>query len=70
MSNVREHILQTTCDLMEKQGYHGTGLTEVVKQAALQKGRCIIIFLKARSKLHLKRFCNQAKRLPSGYKTD
>jgi hypothetical protein len=26
MSNAREQILQTTCALLEKQGYHGTGL--------------------------------------------
>ena len=38
MSNVREHILQTTCDLMEKQGYHGTGLNEIVKESGAPKG--------------------------------
>jgi TetR/AcrR family transcriptional repressor of lmrAB and yxaGH operons len=38
MSNAREQILQTTCDLMEKQGYHGTGLNEVVKMSGAPKG--------------------------------
>lgn len=38
MSKVREHILQTTCDLMEKQGYHGTGLNEIVKESGAPKG--------------------------------
>lgn len=38
MSNVREHILQTTCNLMEKQGYHGTGLNEIVKESGAPKG--------------------------------
>ena len=38
MSNVRGHILQTTCDLMEKQGYHGTGLNEIVKESGAPKG--------------------------------
>ena len=38
MSNVREHILQTTCDLMEKQGYYGTGLNEIVKESGAPKG--------------------------------
>jgi TetR/AcrR family transcriptional regulator, lmrAB and yxaGH operons repressor len=38
MSNVREKILQTTCDLMEKQGYHGTGLNEIVKKSGAPKG--------------------------------
>lgn len=38
MSNAREQILQTTCDLMEKQGYHGTGLNEIVKESGSPKG--------------------------------
>lgn len=38
MSNAREHILQTTCNLMEKQGYHGTGLNEIVKESGAPKG--------------------------------
>ena len=38
MSNIRDHILQTTCDLMEKQGYHGTGLNEIVKESGAPKG--------------------------------
>ena len=70
MSNVREYILQTTCDLMEKQGYYGTGLNEIVKESGAPKVLCTIISLKARNKSPLKPFCNQAKRLPSGYKMD
>jgi len=38
MSNVREHILQTTFNLMEQQGYHGTGLNEIVKESGAPKG--------------------------------
>ncbi|MBC7878625.1 MAG: TetR/AcrR family transcriptional regulator [Anaerolineales bacterium] len=38
MSNTREQILQTTCGLMEKQGYHGTGLNEIVKESGAPKG--------------------------------
>ena len=38
MSNAREQILQTTCDLLEKQGYHGTGLNEIVKESGAPKG--------------------------------
>lgn len=44
MSNVREHILQTTCDLMEKQGYHGTGLNEIVKESGAPKGSLYYYF--------------------------
>ena len=38
MSNVRGQILQTTCDLLEKQGYHGTGLNEIIKESGAPKG--------------------------------
>jgi len=38
MSRVREQILQTTCSLLEKQGYHGTGLNEIVKESGAPKG--------------------------------
>ena len=38
MTIAREQILKTTCDLMEKQGYHGTGLNEIVKESGSPKG--------------------------------
>jgi TetR/AcrR family transcriptional repressor of lmrAB and yxaGH operons len=44
MSNAREHILQTTCDLLEKQGYHGTGLNEIVKESGAPKGSLYYYF--------------------------
>jgi TetR/AcrR family transcriptional repressor of lmrAB and yxaGH operons len=44
MSNAREQILQTTCDLLEKQGYHGTGLNEIVKQSGAPKGSLYYYF--------------------------
>jgi TetR/AcrR family transcriptional regulator, lmrAB and yxaGH operons repressor len=44
MSNVREQILQTTCDLLEKQGYHGTGLNEIVKESGAPKGSLYYYF--------------------------
>ena len=44
MSNVREQILQTTCDLLEKQGFHGTGLNEIVKQSGAPKGSLYYYF--------------------------
>jgi len=44
MSNVREQILKTTCDLLEKQGYHGTGLNEIVKESGAPKGSLYYYF--------------------------
>jgi TetR/AcrR family transcriptional regulator, lmrAB and yxaGH operons repressor len=38
MTVAREQILKTTCELLEKQGYHGTGLNEIVQQSGAPKG--------------------------------
>jgi len=38
MNYAREHILQTTCNLMEKQGCHATGLNEIVRESGSPKG--------------------------------
>ena len=44
MSNARDQILQTTCLLLEKQGYHGTGLNEIVKESGAPKGSLYYYF--------------------------
>jgi len=44
MSNAREQILHTTCDLMERQGYYGTGLNEIVKESGAPKGSLYYYF--------------------------
>jgi TetR/AcrR family transcriptional repressor of lmrAB and yxaGH operons len=44
MSNAREQILQATCDLLEKQGYYGTGLNEIVKESGAPKGSLYYYF--------------------------
>jgi TetR/AcrR family transcriptional repressor of lmrAB and yxaGH operons len=44
MSNARDQILQTTCTLLEKQGYHGTGLNEIVKESGAPKGSLYYYF--------------------------
>lgn len=38
MSDTREHIIQTTSQLLEKQGYHGTGLNEIIRESGTPKG--------------------------------
>lgn len=44
MSNAREQILKTTCTLLEKQGYHGTGLNEIIKESKSPKGSLYYYF--------------------------
>jgi TetR/AcrR family transcriptional repressor of lmrAB and yxaGH operons len=38
MSSAREKILKTASELMEKQGYHGTGLNEIIQTSGAPKG--------------------------------
>lgn len=44
MSTVREQILQTTSSLLEKQGFHGTGLNEIIKESGAPKGSLYYYF--------------------------
>lgn len=44
MSNSRDQILLTTCDLLENQGFHATGLSEIVKESGAPKGSIYYYF--------------------------
>ena len=44
MHPVRDQILQTTISLLEKQGYHATGLNEIVKESGTPKGSLYYYF--------------------------
>jgi len=37
-STAREQIVETTCDLLEAQGYHATGLNQIVAESGAPKG--------------------------------
>lgn len=44
MTNSREQILLTTCDLIENQGFQGTGLNEIVRESGAPKGSIYYYF--------------------------
>lgn len=44
MSAAREHIIEATCILMERQGYHATGLNEIIKASGSPKGSLYYYF--------------------------
>ncbi len=44
MSTAREKILLTTSLLLEKQGFHGTGLNEIIKESGSPKGSLYYYF--------------------------
>ena len=44
MTNTRDQILETTCDLLENQGFHATGLNEIVRESGAPKGSIYYYF--------------------------
>jgi TetR/AcrR family transcriptional repressor of lmrAB and yxaGH operons len=40
----RDQIIQTTCDLLEAQGYHATGLNQILKESGAPKGSLYYYF--------------------------
>ena len=44
MTAARDQIIQATCDLLENQGYHATGLNEIVKESGAPKGSLYYYF--------------------------
>ena len=38
MSTTRDLIVETTCELLESQGFHATGLNQIVKESGAPKG--------------------------------
>jgi len=51
MSTAREKILQTASELMEKQGYHGTGLNEIIQKSGSPKGSLYYYFPEGKEQL-------------------
>jgi len=44
MSSTREQFIETTCDLLEEQGYHATGLNQIVAESGSPKGSLYYYF--------------------------
>lgn len=44
MTSSREQILLATCDLLENQGFHATGLNEIVRESGAPKGSLYYYF--------------------------
>jgi TetR/AcrR family transcriptional repressor of lmrAB and yxaGH operons len=44
MNTARDQILDTTCELLELQGYHATGLNQIIKDSGSPKGSLYYYF--------------------------
>ena len=44
MASTRDQIIETTCDLLESQGLHGTGLNQIIKESGAPRGSLYYYF--------------------------
>ena len=51
MSSTREQFIEATCDLLEEQGYHATGLKQIVAESGSPKGSLYYYFPEGKEEL-------------------
>lgn len=51
MTEKREQMIETTCELLEAQGYHATGLREILSQSGAPRGSLYYYFPGGKSEL-------------------
>lgn len=51
MSTSREQFIETTCELIEAQGYHGTGLNQIIQESGAPKGSLYYHFPEGKEEL-------------------
>jgi TetR/AcrR family transcriptional regulator, lmrAB and yxaGH operons repressor len=51
MSSTRDQIIETTCDLLEAQGYHATGLNQILAESGAPKGSLYYYFPQGKEEL-------------------
>lgn len=51
MSSIRDQIIETTCELLEVQGYHATGLNQILAASGAPKGSLYYYFPEGKEEL-------------------
>jgi len=61
MSTKREQIIETTCELMEMQGYHATGLNQILAESGAPKGSLYYYFPEGKVELGLEAIASSSR---------
>lgn len=61
MSAKREQIIETTCELMEMQGYHATGLNQILAESGAPKGSLYYYFPEGKVELGLEAIASSSR---------
>lgn len=65
MNTKREQIIETTCQLMEMQGYHGTGLNQILAESGAPKGSLYHYFPDGKVELGLEAIASSSNKIES-----
>src|SRR5262245_19686289 len=63
MSSARDQLIETTSELLEMQGYHATGLNQIVKESKTPKGSLYYYFPNGKDELTAAALNSTGKRL-------
>ena len=63
MANKRENIIEMTCTLLESQGYHATGLNQILKESGAPKGSLYYYFPEGKEELAVEAINRTAERV-------
>lgn len=70
MMSTREQILETTCELMESQGYHATGLNQIVQVSGAPKGSLYHYFPEGKEQIASEAIAHVAGRITERIRTN
>lgn len=70
MANKRQNIIETTCTLLESQGYHATGLNQILQESSAPKGSLYYYFPEGKEELAEEAISRTAERVENNIRAE